>query len=112
MNTEKEQYNLWQVVHYLKDVLNFKILETKILLFTEMVKQGHTTDFVKRALTSGKINISAEFNDSGVVKKILLLDVNVMETKSKYGGDELSDIMVTDVLIDGKSIFTPSTTGN
>lgn len=104
----EDKFNLWQLILHTNDVLDFKVLETKILLFKELVDQGHASEMVKLAIQSGKINISAEFIENDVVKKILLKDVDVLNTKSKYGKYILSDILVSDVLIDGVSIFETS----
>lgn len=103
MKTDK--YNLWQLILHLKDNIDFKILETKITTFKELVDQGHANEMVKSALKKGKINISADFVENDQNKKLLLKDVIVLTTKSKHGNNILTDITVADVLVDGVSIF-------
>lgn len=100
-----DKYNLWQVIHHMKENMDFKVLEAKIILFKGIVEQGHASMLVKSALESGKMNISADFVENGKQKKLTLIDVNVLKTKSRHDKFILNDINVSDVLVDGESIF-------
>ncbi len=100
-----DKYNLWQIIYHMKDKMDFKVLESKITVFKGLVEQGHASTFVKSALEKGKMNIGAEFVEGDKTRKLTLVDVDVLKTKSRHGEYILTDVSVVDVLVDGESIF-------